>query len=85
MEREQEVKSLTHRVEVLEGQAEEQDTVVQRAKQQELEGHAHTGNAVALTRKVAMLEDELDAAEKNAKETIEKYVLRGYARVDFVT
>ena len=43
-------------------------------KQAEAEGDASKTTNDALTRKIQLLEEELDAAEKNAKETMEKYV-----------
>ena len=43
-------------------------------KQAEADGDASKTTNDALTRKIQLLEEELDAAEKNAKETMEKYV-----------
>ena len=72
--KEQDVTSLTHKLDVLEGQLADAEGKLGVAKSAQQEGELSKATSDELRRKIQLLEDELDAAEKNAKETVEKYV-----------
>jgi hypothetical protein len=59
---------------VLEGDLEKSESKLTELKSSQTEGDAAKMTSEGLTRKVQLLEEELDAAEKNVKETVEKYV-----------
>lgn len=70
---EQDNKSLQHRLGLLDSQLENSETQLQDSKKNALEGEQSKQDRDGLLRKVQLLEEELDAAEKNLKETVEKY------------
>lgn len=72
--KEQEISSLQHRLGVMETANEEAETKLQALKTSSLDSEHTKTTAENLTRKVQLLEEELDVAEKNLKETVEKYV-----------
>lgn len=72
--KEQEVSSLQHRLAVMEEANEEADKKLSELKTNSLDSEQTKTTAENLNRKVQLLEEELDAAEKNHKETVEKYV-----------
>lgn len=74
LEREQEITSLNHRLGVLDAENEKAEAELQKYKGFSLEGEQSKTTSENLNRKVQLLEEELDAAEKNLKETVEKYV-----------
>jgi predicted nucleic acid-binding Zn-ribbon protein len=75
LEKEQEIASLTHKLGVLNSELEEAEKQLQGLKALQQEGeHSKTTND-GLMRKIQLLEEELDAAEKNLKETMEKFVI----------
>lgn len=76
LEREQEISSLNHRLGVLDAENEKAEVELQKYKGFSLEGEQSKTTSENLNRKVQLLEEELDAAEKNLKETVEKYVAR---------
>jgi tropomyosin len=81
--REQEVTSLNHRLNVVEGNLEKAETTLADAKHASQEGDTAKSTAESLQRKIQILEEELDTAEKNLKETVEKFVF--HLHFDFVS
>ena len=73
LELEQTISSLEHKNGVLEGQLEKSESKVSELKTSSLDSEHTKSTSENLLRKVQLLEDELDAAEKNLKETVEKY------------
>jgi len=72
LERDQEITSLHHRLGVLETELEKAEGMLADSKTAREEGeHSKTTNE-GLVRKIQLLEEELDAAEKNVKDTVEK-------------
>lgn len=72
LEKDQEITSLNHRLSMLDGELEKTETVLKETKALKEQGdHSQTTND-GLLRKIQLLEEELDAAEKNLKETVEK-------------
>jgi len=57
---------------LLEAEADKQTEELSSLKKAELDGAASSQNNEALTRKIQLLEEELDNSEKNVKETVEK-------------
>lgn len=72
LERDQTIKSLEHRLGLLEADNEAAEGKLAEFKSSSLEGEHSRQTADGLVRKVQLLEEELDAAEKNLKETVEK-------------
>ncbi|KAG9079553.1 hypothetical protein FRC06_007664, partial [Ceratobasidium sp. 370] len=70
--KEQENTSFEHKISVLEAEVEKLEQRLQEAKAAGDQGASTRTEADNLTRKVQLLEEELDAAEKNVKETVEK-------------
>lgn len=72
LEKDSEITSLTHNLAILDANLEKAEAKLHDSKAAQEEGeHSKTSNE-ALTRKIQLLEEELDAAEKNVKETMEK-------------
>ncbi|KAF5316459.1 hypothetical protein D9619_006346 [Psilocybe cf. subviscida] len=72
LERDQVIKSLEHRLGLLEADNEAAESKLAEFKTSSLDGEHSRQTADGLVRKVQLLEEELDAAEKNLKETVEK-------------
>jgi len=70
--KEQEIQSLTHRLGVLETDAEKADAKITELKTTALNAESGHSTSESLTRKIQVLEEELDTSERNAKETVEK-------------
>lgn len=75
LEKDQEITSLNHKLGVLDGQLEAAEAKLAEAKTAKEEGELSKTTNEGLQRKIQLLEDELDAAERNAKETTEKCVM----------
>lgn len=76
LEKDQEITSLQHKLSILDADLEKAEAKIADSKAATEEGeHSKTANE-GLTRKIQLLEEELDAAEKNVKETVEKCVSR---------
>ena len=75
LEKEQEVTSLTHKLEVTNTELDAAEAKLADAKTAKEDSEQSKSTNEALLRKIQLLEEELDAAEKNAKETTEKYVV----------
>jgi tropomyosin len=73
LELEQAISSLEHKNGLLEGQLEKSEAKVSELKLSSSDNEHTKSTSEGLLRKVQLLEDELDAAEKNLKETVEKY------------
>ena len=69
---EQEIQSLKHQLELKEGELDKLEGKVQESKTLTLDAESNKSNVDALQRKVALLEEELDTAEKHSKEVTEK-------------
>ena len=61
---------------MLETDLEKAETSLSDLKGASVEGESSKATSENLQRKVQLLEEELDAAEKNVKDTVEKYVCR---------
>ena len=72
--KEQEITSLQHRLGVMETENDKTEARLQEFKTSSLDSEHTKTTAENLSRKVQLLEEELDKAEKNVKETVEKYV-----------
>lgn len=72
LEKDQEITSLQHKLNVAEGQLETNESKLSELKNAQQDGEATRQTSDSLVRKVQLLEEELDAAEKNVKETVEK-------------
>jgi tropomyosin len=72
--KEQEVTSLSHKNQVLEAEVEKLEGGIKAAKQTADEGVQHGTQNEALQRKLQLLEEEAEEADKNLRETNEKYV-----------
>jgi chromosome segregation ATPase len=76
LEKDQEIGSLTHRLSTLDGELEKTEGKLAELKSAHEEGETSKSTNEGLVRKIQLLEEELDAAEKNVKETMEKCVSR---------
>ena len=74
LEKEQEISSLQHRLQVTEGDLEKAETKLNDLKASQAEGESSKSANEGLQRKIQLLEEELDTADKNLKEAVEKYV-----------
>jgi len=72
LEKEQEITSLTHKLAVADEQLEKVETTLAAAKAENVDNVGSKTTSEGLQRKIQLLEEELDAAEKNAKDTVEK-------------
>jgi len=72
LEKDQEITSLAHKLSILDADLEKAEAKINESKAAQEEGEHSKSSNEALTRKVQLLEEELDAAEKNVKETMEK-------------
>ena len=75
LEKEQEVTSLSHKLEVTNKELDTAEVKLADAKTAKEDSEQSKSTNEALLRKIQLLEEELDAAEKNAKETTEKYYM----------
>ena len=72
LEKDHELLSLTHKLDLATQQLEKAEADLDIYKKASLEGEQSKTTSEGLVRKVQLLEEELDAAEKNVKETVEK-------------
>ena len=63
---------MTHKLSILDADLEKAEAKLREANSQKEEGEQSRSTAESLSRKIQLLEDELDNAEKNVKETTEK-------------
>lgn len=72
LEKDQEITSLSHKLSILDADLEKAEAKLTESKLAQEEGEHSKNTNEGLVRKVQLLEEELDAAEKNVKETMEK-------------
>ena len=72
--KDQDITSLNHKLEVLDGSLHGSEEKLAETKTALEEAERGKATNDSLTRKIELLEDELDTAEKNLKETVEKCV-----------
>ena len=72
LSREQDVTSLQHKLSVAEADLDKSEAKAADAKRLSDEGETSRTTGEALQRKIQLLEGELDNAERNVKETVEK-------------
>jgi len=72
LEKDHDINSLNHKLELATKQLEDLEAQLDIFKKASLEGEQSKTTSEGLVRKVQLLEEELDAAEKNVKETVEK-------------
>lgn len=73
--KEQEVTSLTHRNQLLEGEVEKLETTLKDAKDAATESAHHGTQNESLQRRLQLLEEEAEETDKTLRETNEKYGL----------
>jgi tropomyosin len=71
--KEQEITSLSHKNQLLETSLEKLEAEVATHKKEAQEGGAHATTNESLSRKLQVLEEEAEAADRNLRETNEKY------------
>ncbi len=74
LQKEQEIASLTHRLTLSEALVEKQETQLKEMKTGAEDGETYKTASEGLNRKITMLEEELERAEKDLKEAHEKWV-----------
>jgi hypothetical protein len=75
LQKEQEITSLTHKNGLLEAENEKLEAQIKDAKATADEGSQHGTQNEALQRRLTLLEEEAEEADKNLRETNDKYVL----------
>lgn len=76
LQKEQEITSLTHRNQLLEGEVEKLETTLKESKAAVGDAAQHGQQNEALTRRLQLLEEEAESADKTLRETNEKYMSR---------
>ena len=74
LEKEQEITSLQHKISVLDADLEKAEGKLTDLKSAQEDGEQSKSANEGLQRKIQLLEEELDAADKNLKEAMDKYV-----------
>lgn len=74
--KDQEIRSLSHKNQLLEEEVDKLETSLSEAKAASAEGSAHSKTNENLTRKMQILEDEAEEAQKKLKSTNEAYAKR---------
>jgi len=70
--KEQEITSLTHKNSLLEAEVEKLESGIKDAKDAAEEGRSHGSQNESLTRRLQVLEEESEQADRNLRETNEK-------------
>ncbi len=83
--KEQEIKSLSHNNQRLEGVVEKLEEDVQKHKDLVKEHSEHSNQNESLQRRLQLLEEEAEEADKNMRETNEKYVALCFASATSVS
>lgn len=73
LSKEQEITSLNHRNQVLEGEVEKMESTLKEAKDAANQSAQHDTQNEALQRRLQILEEEAEEADRNLRETNEKY------------
>src|SRR6202035_4124093 len=76
LEKDQEISSLSHKLSLSDAEMDKAERELTLLKSASADGDHHKSTNETLLRKIQLLEEELDAAEKNVKETVQKCVLR---------
>lgn len=76
--KEQEVTSLSHKNGLLEAEVEKLETMIKDFKKAAEDGTQHSSTNEALTRRLQLLEEEAEEADKTLREANEKYVADYY-------
>jgi DNA repair ATPase RecN len=71
--KEQEITSLNHRNQLLEGEVEKLETALKEAKDAANQSAQHDTQNESLQRRLQLLEEEVESADRNLRETVEKY------------
>lgn len=74
LQKEQQISSLEHRLKIAEDENERHETSLKDLKTRAEESDTHKTTGDNLSRKVQMLEEELERSEKELKDVTEKYV-----------
>lgn len=74
LDRDMQITSFQHQIATLDAENAKLEEQLTSYKSSSLEGESSKTTSENLTRKVQLLEEELDVAEKNVKETVEKCV-----------
>jgi tropomyosin, fungi type len=74
LQKDQEITSLTHRNAVLEAESEKAEKAVAALKHEAEAGAQHGTQNEALQRRLQLFEEEAEEADKNLRETNDKYV-----------
>ena len=74
LSKEQEITSLQHRNNILEGEVEKLETAIKDFKSSAEMGQQHGTQNETLTRRLQLLEEEAEEADKTLRESNEKYV-----------
>lgn len=74
LSKEQEITSLQHKNNLLEGEIEKLETAIKDFKKAADEGQQHGTQNETLTRRLQLLEEEAENADKTLRESNEKYV-----------
>ena len=72
LQKEQEITSLTHRNQLLEGEVEKLESSLKTAKDAAGESSQHSQQNETLTRRLQLLEEEAETSDKTLRETNEK-------------
>jgi len=72
LEKDQEIVSLQHKLSVMDSDLDKTEQQLSALKKDHAEGEGAKVTNDSLQRKIQLLEEELDAAEKNVKDTVEK-------------
>lgn len=72
LSKEQEIKSLTHRNQLLEGEVEKLETALKDAQAAAGDSSQHSQQNESLTRRLQVLEEEAESADKTLRETNDK-------------
>jgi tropomyosin len=74
LEKDQEILSLTHKLTTVDGELEKAEEKLNELKTARADEESSKTANEGLVRKIQLLEEELDTAEKNVKETVDKCV-----------
>lgn len=74
LEKDQEITSLQHKISILDADLEKAEGKLSDLKHAQEDGEQSKSANEGLQRKIQLLEEELDAADKNLKESMDKYV-----------
>jgi tropomyosin len=74
LEKDHEITHLQHKLSVVDADLEKAEAKLAELKSAQEDGETSKSTNEGLLRKIQLLEEELDAAEKNVKETVEKWV-----------